>query len=443
MSTSVKTDLTSVEGPQFITRIKIAQLYDTYTYDIHPKSDVNSVSQLMILYGDNGTGKTTILNLLYSALATTTSRSLKTGIANTPFKIFEIYFNDSTRIKYEKKDGLIGSFYVSFYHRRKTIKKILVETADDGAVKIHSPGYDDLVAQLKTLGIEYYFLSDDRTFKTTLASDIEQDDERWLYDSLSARVGRNRSIAHFRDEIRVHEVFETVARLESWFRQKALQGSNQGEETANTLLMDVLRHISQEAPQQLAGDSQLDDIQRVRDLSYRSESFGALGLRPGLPAKEITKILRDAPADVRPIVRRVLNPFLGGFEARLDALQEIHDLIRLFLDTINSYLFGKLVTFSLRRGLEITPPSGVTLSPRHLSSGEKQLLLLLCNTVIARDHKSLFIIDEPELSLNIKWQRQLLDSLAKCAGETPNQFLIATHSLELLSRHSSEVVQLD
>jgi predicted ATPase len=67
---------------------------------------------------------------------------------------------------------------------------------------------------------------------------------------------------------------------------------------------------------------------------------------------------------------------------------------------------------------------------------------LLCNALIARDHRSIFIIDEPELSLNVKWQRKLIDSLTKCAGTTSNQFIIASHSLELLTKHRTSVVKL-
>jgi len=127
----------------------------------------------------------------------------------------------------------------------------------------------------------------------------------------------------------------------------------------------------------------------------------------------------------------------------LDALQEIRDLIELFLDTINSYFTSKAVSFSLTEGLNIHLPKNELLSPKLLSSGEKQLLLLLCNTLIARDRKSIFLIDEPELSLNVTWQRKLLDSLMRCVGDTQNQFIIATHSIELLARHRKEVVKLE
>jgi predicted ATPase len=53
-----------------------------------------------------------------------------------------------------------------------------------------------------------------------------------------------------------------------------------------------------------------------------------------------------------------------------------------------------------------------------------------------------FIIDEPELSLNVKWQRRLVQSLLDCTEGASVQFLMASHSMELLARHRSHVVPL-
>ena len=57
--------------PSFISSILIEDLFGIYTYRIQPESNDQDISRLLILYGDNGTGKTTILNLLYGALRST------------------------------------------------------------------------------------------------------------------------------------------------------------------------------------------------------------------------------------------------------------------------------------------------------------------------------------------------------------------------------------
>ena len=55
---------------------------------------------------------------------------------------------------------------------------------------------------------------------------------------------------------------------------------------------------------------------------------------------------------------------------------------------------------------------------------------------------SIFIIDEPEISLNVKWQRKLGDTLLKFAKGRNVQFILASHSIELLSGHGKNVFKL-
>jgi predicted ATPase len=61
---------------------------------------------------------------------------------------------------------------------------------------------------------------------------------------------------------------------------------------------------------------------------------------------------------------------------------------------------------------------------------------------VAKQRPSVFIIDEPELSLNVKWQRMLVSSLLAAAKDAQMQFVLATHSIELLARYNAYVVEL-
>ncbi len=104
---------------------------------------------------------------------------------------------------------------------------------------------------------------------------------------------------------------------------------------------------------------------------------------------------------------------------------------------------SKKIKFDISKGIRITSRKGDLIEPGKLSSGERQLLLLFCNTITALDRQSIFIIDEPEISLNIKWQRKLIDSLIKCVRDNPVQYIFATHSFEILSEHLDNVVKLE
>ena len=67
-----------------------------------------------------------------------------------------------------------------------------------------------------------------------------------------------------------------------------------------------------------------------------------------------------------------------------------------------------------------------TIPPYKLSSGEKQMLIILL-TVLVQDRKPFVLfMDEPEVSLHVEWQQRLLDLLLDL---NPNvQVILTTHS---------------
>lgn len=70
----------------------------------------------------------------------------------------------------------------------------------------------------------------------------------------------------------------------------------------------------------------------------------------------------------------------------------------------------------------------ITLS--QLSSGEKQLLILLISTLVQNGRNVITFWDEPEISLHISWQQRLIRTMREL---NPNmQLIIATHSPSIL-----------
>lgn len=74
-----------------------------------------------------------------------------------------------------------------------------------------------------------------------------------------------------------------------------------------------------------------------------------------------------------------------------------------------------------------------------LSAGEKQMLSFIAYNAFCRD--SIVIIDEPELSLHVDWQRQLFPTLL--SQQSSNQFIIATHSPFIYSKYPDKEIQID
>ncbi len=79
------------------------------------------------------------------------------------------------------------------------------------------------------------------------------------------------------------------------------------------------------------------------------------------------------------------------------------------------------------------------ISSEKLSAGEKQMLSFLCYNALSED--SYIFIDEPELSLHVDWQRLLFPKLL--SQSTNNQFIVATHSPFIYSKYPDKELLLD
>lgn len=113
--------------------------------------------------------------------------------------------------------------------------------------------------------------------------------------------------------------------------------------------------------------------------------------------------------------------------------QDFHDMIdRLFAET------GKKV---VRTENEIRfEQMGEILTPYKLSSGEKQMLIILL-TVLAEDQQPcVLLMDEPEVSLHIDWQEQLICLIKQL---NPNvQIILTTHSPAVIMNGWTDSVTL-
>jgi predicted ATPase len=86
-------------------------------------------------------------------------------------------------------------------------------------------------------------------------------------------------------------------------------------------------------------------------------------------------------------------------------------------------------------------PEGEGRSLKTLSSGERQIVIVLTYLAFLSGPDSIFVIDEPELSLHIRWQGYLMNALNKLRPKG-GQIIIATHAPEIAGRAPSSCIQL-
>ena len=69
---------------------------------------------------------------------------------------------------------------------------------------------------------------------------------------------------------------------------------------------------------------------------------------------------------------------------------------------------------------------GELLTPYQLSSGEKQMLVILLTVLVEDELPYVLFMDEPEVSLHIEWQKQLIDLIMELNPHV--QIILTTHS---------------
>lgn len=442
------TNMRDSVNPRAISRISVQELFGRYSYEIPCQEMVDAdLSKLLILYGGNGSGKTTILNLVYNSLAASKERGHRTYIARQPFKQFEVELADGTRIVARREgNNLDGDFEWSVLKQNRVLAKVYLQVDERKAVRsqkdVVEKHYDEIIKILEELDIQLYFLSDDRKILGQASEEQEEEYYTLEREDVAERIiGRE---LRRRKKSEGLPLDKAIDNLVAWIRHQAYVGSGLGEKSASTIYSDVLKSIAKyPSTGEAFKSTQLEQLMDIIDhLSIKNKEFSTLGLMPSLDMEENARILRKVKGEKRAILYDVAKPYVDGIKARFEALEEIKNLINTFIRNMNGFYIDKHVEFHFAEGLRILSDWGEELSPSILSSGEKQLLLLFCHTIVASEKSGIVIIDEPEISLNVTWQRNLIRALLDCVGGSHFQLLLATHSIELLTQHKNHVVGL-
>lgn len=124
---------------------------------------------------------------------------------------------------------------------------------------------------------------------------------------------------------------------------------------------------------------------------------------------------------------------------------EIMEPFKKYIEIVGNFIKDKEFSFSDKGELMIklkrSAKDVLPLLMKSLSSGEKQLLILLTETLLQRKTNYVFIADEPELSLHIEWQRNLIKSIREL---NPNaQILFATHAPEIAANFPKKLILME
>ena len=442
------------------------------------------LEDLIILYGDNGSGKTTVLHLIFHLLSSGPAKGHLNAIARVPFKALKVTLSDGTVVSAERKESAqsipiifnierpnsksLRYSFVPESMRDKVFQEALqreflhresartqTKTKSKGknfsfaqSIFSHSSlstGIDDesdhktYVAALQSLDLNCYFMATDRKVRNDSIEEkrpeqrSSEDNERYDSDIIT--------------RVRSRYLRDALNSASRYLNRQIIGASNTGSKNTNDIYAELIGRIAKDKLDDVKTDLQAqlkEALGDLKKLEAQNQRLSNLGISPALDLDSVSQSVESATSANHAVLNKILKTYIDSLNARLSALNPVGDVIETFLNLLNDLFKHKFVSFSPSQGFTVYSSSHSNeLDVEQLSSGEQQLLLMFCYLLISNDHQCVFMIDEPEISLNVKWQRELIDAMRLITKGSKTQIIIATHSIELLSQYSDMVIQLD
>ena len=426
----------------FIESFKITKLWG-YREDINLtfNNDVN------VLIGPNGSGKTTVLNLLHSILTADIPKLLDVNFEQAEIKLKKIKSRsvltitvrvDTTSNLLELAVGknettlniadISGRSLPEFYPRGSYGRSTTIRGfADDVSIMVSEEFHNKLTDLVSIVWLpisRYLSVTEDEE------DDVMTDLEELLED-----------IFHYHSHLNTQ-----LSKRYKEFEHQVLSATLYSKEhdQLDLILSSMPSKLPTKAEkEQLLGAFKaaglLDEQMRVRINEHFAAAEEVLK-RVGKSRKfgwDLEDIL------VIPLIRR--TKVMVEYARKLEEDRtNIFAPLRRYEKMVNAFFNGKSVEVNENGELKIelsssSPPS--ELDPRLLSSGEKQILILLTEALLTVNKPIVYIADEPELSLHVTWQERLLESLVTLGGQ--KQIIVATHSPDIVGDFRDKVIDLE
>lgn len=148
------------------------------------------------------------------------------------------------------------------------------------------------------------------------------------------------------------------------------------------------------------------------------------------------KLDKDFPLDFHSLnlqTYTILSVYVKDSLKKLKPYEDLANKLQLFLEIMNSKLLFKKVQFVQNGGFKVvSTKTNDIIQLQELSSGEQHLFILFYQMLFMLDSNSLLLIDEPEISLHVGWQKHFVEDLMNVLKLNPMTVIMATHSPTLI-----------
>ena len=183
-------------------------------------------------------------------------------------------------------------------------------------------------------------------------------------------------------------------------------------------------------------------LNRLQALDNRERKIKRLGLAvDAWDFQQLAQRLQAVPG-LRDYALAAVDSYAEFLESRIEQRWLVAERLFTFEAVLERFLQAKTVRVNADRGLEIESLTGAPLAEWMLSSGEYHLLYLMVSALTTQRRGTVLLIDEPEMSMHLAWQRQLVRGLLECASKAQPQLILATHSPDIAAGFEDQMVDL-
>ncbi len=392
---------------------------------------------ISILYGLNGSGKTTVLKIIHAILAQNEEILLREQVQKVTIGLKDSSDSDTkVKLSFNNKDKKYNWTEIDFSELSQS-KSLLIGV--QRGIQVN--------ASTLSPSLIYEFLIHSNISRDIFKTSINDRSKiRFFADELANFANRNRT-----------NVRRTPNRLIPEGQHITLEDVNIDliEESLKAAFNNVKRKISLKIYNALfetfalaIDDHKISEITIPTDIVdiVRDNQVKLIEALEDSPENEFKHLViekvrefsnsSDAKLSANKLFSKLLLKIVEELEHEKEELGTLNILIELF----NSLLSDKKKIIIDREGIKVVTNGGAH-SLNQLSSGERHLLTFLATILLDGQNRDFIFIDEPEISLNILWQEKLIDLIHRMAPNT--QLIVASHSQSIAENHLSSLTQIE
>lgn len=446
--------------------------------EFHHRVELPNSQEMVILYGPNGVGKTHTLEFIHHAL-----RGEWVRVQEMPFESAEIGFDDGRILKFTFE--VTEKPVVTDAPRRRALvadaaPPLLVRLLDgseiaewQGPPRDFSDASPMMIRRIIDRDLGYRriepdtYLQPGTEVRLTFA-EVMSAESQIIHRLLSSRyLDASADLSTVIPDEMVQYANDNMSTFVETQRLISIQSQSNSpreRERAGTPLLaidHVSRSVQNLMEQALATNSRLsqrldrtfpgrlfeqDVVKRyseneIREIHSEQQKFRSRLSEFHLGGEDESNV--ELPQ--RPLKEwelEVLGHYLEDSQAKLDSFRDLLERLDLFVHTLNLRFFRKKVHLNPDRSLGIVSARGDVLSVSDLSSGEQHELILLKYLLFDATPGSVVLIDEPEISLHVSWQKAFLGDLSRISRISRLRFIVATHSPQIINNSWNLAVAL-